>query len=108
MLQAFLADRFQLKFHSETREFQIYVLAAGKRGRRLTPIKSSATCASSGGGGKGGRARSGGTVRVEGTLPQSWENMVAVLSELADRRVIDKTGFDGNYSRSTGRIHWWL
>ena len=60
MLQAFLVDRFQFKLHRETREFPVYLLTAGKHGPRLTPIKSSATCASSGGGGKGGRARSGG------------------------------------------------
>jgi uncharacterized protein (TIGR03435 family) len=103
MLQAFLTNRFQLKLHRETREFPVYLLTAGKRGPRLTPIKSSSTCTSSGGGGKGGRSRSGGTVRVEGTLPQSWEDMVALLSELAGRPVIDQTGLDGNYCALYGQ-----
>jgi PadR family transcriptional regulator, regulatory protein PadR len=96
MLQAVLMDRFQLKLHREAREFLVYLLVAGKHGPRLTPVKSSATCAASGGGGKGGRPRSGGTVRAEGALPQSWKN-VELLSELADRPL------DGNYCALYGQ-----
>ncbi len=97
MLQGFLADRFHLKLHRETRELPVYVLVAGTYGTRLTPIKSSKTCAASGGGGKGGRASSAGT------LPQSWESTVALLSDLAGRTVIDRTGLHGNYCALYGQ-----
>jgi len=35
MLQSLLEERFQLKVHHETREFPVYILAAGKDGPKL-------------------------------------------------------------------------
>src|SRR5260370_6505371 len=37
MLQALLADRFQLKVHNETKEMPVYALLVGKNGSKLTP-----------------------------------------------------------------------
>jgi len=39
MLRALLADRFQLKFHRETRELKMQVLVVGKGGPKFQPTK---------------------------------------------------------------------
>ena len=39
MLQALLADRFQLKIHRETRELPVYALLIGKNGSKLEPSR---------------------------------------------------------------------
>jgi uncharacterized protein (TIGR03435 family) len=41
MVQALLADRFQLALHRETRQLPVYVLVVGKAGPRLQPADSS-------------------------------------------------------------------
>lgn len=100
MLQTLLADRFQLKIHHETRELPIYALVLGKKPPKLKPTKE--TCSvpplpapdggrgggNRGGGGPGGTA--GGPQAP--SLMQSWALMTVMLSGLADRPVIDKTG----------------
>lgn len=40
MLQALLADRFQLKLHRETREGTVFALVSNGKGRKLQPPKS--------------------------------------------------------------------
>jgi uncharacterized protein (TIGR03435 family) len=39
MIRKLLADRFQLKFHKDTREMSAYVLTVGKGGEKLTPTQ---------------------------------------------------------------------
>ena len=39
MLQALLAERFKLKFHRETKDFDVYDLVVDKNGPKLTPLK---------------------------------------------------------------------
>jgi uncharacterized protein (TIGR03435 family) len=40
MLQTLLADRFQLKFHRDTKEGPVYILAVGNKELKLKPAKS--------------------------------------------------------------------
>jgi uncharacterized protein (TIGR03435 family) len=92
MLQSLLADRFQLKFHREKRDMQVYELVVGKNGSKM---KDSAPDAASG----------GGNVRVAGrnyevAVPKADMNAVvqAITNSFLDRPVLDKTGLTGAYN----------
>jgi uncharacterized protein (TIGR03435 family) len=104
MLQALLTDRFQLKFHRETKELPVYALVLarrdGKLGPNLTPSKEG-SCAdrnlpsasqSSGPfcGGGGGRGKISGLGMLIGGVAD-------VLSRMLDRTVIDKTLLTGRF-----------
>jgi uncharacterized protein (TIGR03435 family) len=100
MLQSLLADRFKFAFHRETKELPIYELAAAKGGLKLTAPKDSSCvppdpksprpreqmpfC---------DRIRTGrGLIEAYGiTMPR----LLAALSDVLGRMVIDKTGFSG-------------
>jgi uncharacterized protein (TIGR03435 family) len=83
MLQSLLADRFKLKFHTETRDFDVFDLVVRKSGK-LTPLKEGATSRC----GRDNSAICGMTT----------------ISQLADwlkysvhRPVLDKTGISGRF-----------
>ncbi len=86
MLQALLADRFQLKAHKETRELPVYALVVAKSGPKFLESKANGTTIDAG----------HGKIGVQGG-----DNTVALLAEqLANRLgrpVIDKTGIQGRY-----------
>jgi uncharacterized protein (TIGR03435 family) len=92
MEQTLLADRFQLKYHVETREIRQYRLVVAKGGVRLTanpdPTKASA------------RFRDGGkTTEIMGTA-LTMDKLVGLLvnaPELGGYPVINNTGIAGNY-----------
>jgi uncharacterized protein (TIGR03435 family) len=86
MMQALLMDRFQLRFHREARELPVYVLVAVKRGPKLAP-------ASEGENGSTRRNGAGQLVIKSGTVG----NLASTLSNIVDRKVLDKTGLTGNY-----------
>jgi uncharacterized protein (TIGR03435 family) len=89
MLQALLADRFQLKIHRETKEVPAYVLVQGKKGSKL----------------KESDGNTKNSIRfitgsIEGSLTASKETMTQFalyLSIEAGRPVSDKTELTGNY-----------
>jgi uncharacterized protein (TIGR03435 family) len=85
MVQAFLADRFKLITHTETRELPIYALVAAKGGPKFGAIQTSGTTINSG----------NGHIEVQGS------NSVSLLAEelgkIVGRVVVDKTGIDGRY-----------
>jgi uncharacterized protein (TIGR03435 family) len=91
MLQALLADRFQLKLHHETRELPVYALVVAKSGSKLQPGDPKAEAAMS-------------FTEVQGAI--SFHNYpVAALAEqlsgrvfALDRPVIDQTGLTGVYN----------
>jgi uncharacterized protein (TIGR03435 family) len=89
MMQALLADRFQLKIHRETKEMPVYALmATGKGG---TKLKVSAPDA------EGMMRMSGGrTIKVEATAGRM-EQLVAQLSGTLRMPVLDKTGLTASY-----------
>jgi len=85
MMQALLADRFQLKFHRETREFPIFGLVVAKGGPKLTPASET--------GNDGTRVRNGLLTITNGTVA----NLASTLTNMLGRRVLDKTGLSGRY-----------
>jgi uncharacterized protein (TIGR03435 family) len=118
MLQALLAERFQLKMHRENKEHAMYALVVGKNGLKL---KESAPDADSGGGtgnaqvrvspsgegkgvlvtgGQNGPARMsmgpGGSLHLE--LAKATPAMLAdMLRRFVDRPVVDMTELKGTY-----------
>ncbi|MGB6687167.1 MAG: M56 and DUF3738 domain-containing protein [Terracidiphilus sp.] len=94
MLQPLLVDRFNLKFHHETRELPIYALVVAKGGPKL---KESAP---DGAGANGAPQRRMTTFNGRGSIEatgSSTENLTHVLSPMLGRTIIDKTGLTGTY-----------
>jgi len=95
MLQNLLEDRFQLKYHKETKEMPIYALVAGKG-----PHKMKLSEVQQGGpGGPGGPGRGmfrmgRGQVDMQGATTGALAQM---LSQQLGRTVMDKTGITGNF-----------
>jgi bla regulator protein BlaR1 len=107
MLQALLADRFQLRIHRETKELPVYALVVGKGGPKLekagieekdcpnpsaTPRPDPAIFCHdlSGGRGRGLHAQAADLSEVAGFV-ESW----------TDRPLLDKTGIKGLYRFET-------
>jgi uncharacterized protein (TIGR03435 family) len=87
-LQNLLADRFQLKFHHETRELPAYVLTIAKGGPKLQ--KSTGGAINLGFGGSPGQPMRGTGINV--TLAA----FLGQLQRLAlDRPIVDHTGLTG-------------
>jgi uncharacterized protein (TIGR03435 family) len=108
MLQTLLADRFQLRLHHETKELPVYALVPAKNGPKLKPTTGpcSPPGAAGGGGDRDGN-KGGGTGTPGGDEAAaflfSWERLPEMLSGLAGRPVIDKTGFEGRYCTLDGQ-----
>ncbi len=113
MLQALLADRFQLRVHRATRQMPVYELSVAKGGAKMkataagacVPYDAHATPPAAPAPGvprtiycgypKAGVA---GTNRTLDGAGVSVGGLIANLSRLAaDRAIIDKTGLDGAY-----------
>ncbi len=91
MMQSLLADRFQLKFHRETKEIPVYVLAPGKNSPKLKEnndpaARSSMTLKSP--------SRAVTAVFTKSTMDQLVNQL---LSHEADRPVLNQTGLTGTY-----------
>jgi len=101
MLQPLLEDRFQLKFHRETRELPVYALTAARGGSKLTAPKAGA-CVQG-----GGPAAPGGSLPVPcgsvgimmvpsgmrmrgGDVPMA--ELIRTLAKVLGRPVLDQTG----------------
>lgn len=86
MLQALLADRFQLKTHQESRDLPIYTLVVAKKGPKFQPSQVNGTTVNSG----------RGEITVRGS-----DNTIALLADALGRAlgrpVLDKTGLSGRY-----------
>ena len=90
IVRKLLADRFALKFHDDTKELSVYVLAVAKTGPKLT--KSGADPSSPPGmGGPPGRMmmRNG-----------SMEEFAQMMQGILDRPVLDQTGLKDRYDLS--------
>jgi bla regulator protein blaR1 len=101
MLQALLADRFQLKLHRDTKELPVYALVIAKTGLKVheaTPGDAYPNGFkgpdSRGGAGMMFMEGNGGPVRGQG-IPMA--NLVHFLSQQLGRIVVDKTGLTGKY-----------
>ena len=85
MLQALLADRFQLTVRRETRELGVYNLVPDKKGPRLEEVSAAGR----------GVGLQKGTLNAFGADMATLAN---VLSRYVDRVVIDRTGIKGFYN----------
>ena len=88
-LQSLLADRFQFKYHRDTKESPVYFLVAAKTGPKLTKHT---------GAGGTGMDENGGKDKV--TMSATNLTMAGLASWLAremDRPVIDHSGIDGDF-----------
>jgi uncharacterized protein (TIGR03435 family) len=111
MLQALLAERFQLKFHKEQREFSVYALVQGKGPLKLTPVPPDAETGAapaplevSGGGSAAGVGVNLGHGSSWSFAPNrfeakklSMEVFAENLERFADRPIVDKTGLKGQF-----------
>jgi uncharacterized protein (TIGR03435 family) len=103
MLQTLLADRFQLKFHKETRELSVYELVIAKGGAKLQETKPDGAPMA---GPRGEVLGRGAMVVGRSQLAGSGMTITQLSSMLANtlgRTVIDKTGLTGNYDV---RLSW--
>jgi uncharacterized protein (TIGR03435 family) len=112
MLQALLADRFQLKFHREARELPVFALGVGKNGPRLQESAANATTVAEGSP-PVNIAASGSTAGVTvdlggGSLFSLANNRLEIkrmtmkaladmLTRFVDRTVVDMTALTGTY-----------
>jgi uncharacterized protein (TIGR03435 family) len=86
-LQSLLIDRFHLKMHKETRIMQIYELAVGKNGIKMTPVDTPEDGPSNIRGGAG-------TVSAQ-AIPMDF--FAQALSNYLSDVVVNKTGLTGRY-----------
>ncbi len=84
-LRTLLADRFQLKVHTETREMPIYVLIVAKNGPHIEPSKSDGLTINN---------RNGLVICKKITMQQFAGGS---LTWRMGRSVVDKTGLAGEY-----------
>ena len=92
MLQTLLADRFQLKFHRETKEGPVYILGKGSKKLKLQDPKNGDDypwAGSIGGGGISGDGLAG----INISMPL----LATRLSWYLRRPVLDRTGLKGSY-----------
>jgi uncharacterized protein (TIGR03435 family) len=86
MMQDLLADRFQLKFHRETRELPIYNLVVAKAGLKIEATPE----------GKGnGYSMGGGKLSGTGI---ALDSLAFSLSNEVGRMIVNKTGLTGGYN----------
>lgn len=84
MVQTLLADRFQLKFHRETKELPVYLLVVGKNGPNLHAVSKAGIGVGMGRGRFNGRGA-------------DMQTLASVLSGQLGRLVFDRTGISGFY-----------
>lgn len=86
MLESLLAERFHLKLRREAEQLPVYNLAVAKGGPKLQPAS--------------------GAAPRPGMRRGSMDQLVALLSVMLDRPVIDKTGLPGifDYSSELARL----
>ncbi len=92
MMQALLADRFQLKFHRDDKEMPVYALVVGKNGPKMHASERVP---------EGDDRRGGTQVRISrGQITAQGMSMSMLANQLSNRlgrNVLDKTGLPGNY-----------
>ena len=90
MLQALLAERFQLKFHRETKEMPVYALVKGKSGPKLKDNTAADPPMM--------RMSSPGR-ETQMTFGSPLEQLATQLEQVpgVDRPVLDETGLTGKY-----------
>jgi uncharacterized protein (TIGR03435 family) len=97
MMQALLADRFQLKIHRETKEMQVYALVVSKNGPKFKESAPDAESLLT----LGSRGKGFVMTVTKGSMAQ----LIGQFSKRnsVDRPVIDKTGLTGAYDY---KVEW--
>ena len=98
MLQALLAERFNLKIHRETKDAPVYFLVIGKNGPKLQDAKTDDTRGFLNADGTAARSR----IQIgTGSKTYAWSTSMKSLAEFLtmelSRPVVDKTGLTGVY-----------
>jgi uncharacterized protein (TIGR03435 family) len=96
MIQSLLADRFQLKFHRETKELPTYALVVAKGGPKFLASKQGDSSDEGSDKPKGQKMTMfrRGQFNIEGAPVTALANQ---LGQILGRSVIDKTELSGNY-----------
>jgi len=92
MLQTLLADRFQLKYHCETKESPVYLLVKSKKELRLLDAKNKDDYPWVGGI-PGGAINGKGIAGINISMPL----LALRLSRYLGRPVLDQTGLEGSF-----------
>jgi len=102
MLRGFLAARFQLKEHSESRDMRVYELTVGKGGSKIQPVKAGAadTPAGSGFHFRGNMRQFADLLAVQFSIPAASDPNTPVRAGGTMIPVLDKTGLQGVYDFS--------
>jgi uncharacterized protein (TIGR03435 family) len=88
MLQALLADRFQLAVHRETRQVSGYVLVVAKTGSKMTPAKP---------GQDGSNTSSNGTyLKATNVTMEALARSLSGIREIS-KLVVDRTDLNGRF-----------
>jgi bla regulator protein blaR1 len=109
LLQAALAERFQLKLHRETRDLSSYALVVADDGPKLQPAKAAGSYPDAVTGPKGGPLEKSIRMKLDGNQVGmdargfSAVDLAAQLSRQLGIAVTDKTGLTGNYDF---RLNW--
>jgi uncharacterized protein (TIGR03435 family) len=91
MIRKFLADRFQMKFHHETRELSAFVLTVGKDGPKLKPSQPNGNLHGIG----IQPAKSGAMLFANNSPIPAFTSFLQSI--MLDRPVVDQTGLTGRY-----------
>lgn len=96
MLQSLLIERFQLKYHRETRQGHVYLLVKGNKALKLADSKHKNAYPWAGGLG-------GGAIVGDGLagINESMEDLAKRLSPYLRRPVLDRTGLSGCFDFRT-------
>lgn len=102
-VRTLLEDRFQIKVHRETRDVSVYVLTIAKSGLKIERSEDQSAPAVPQPGGSPpapATAPRGATVMGPGLVAGTsiaFPDLVAILSQVLQRKVIDKTELKGRY-----------
>jgi uncharacterized protein (TIGR03435 family) len=91
IMQKLLADRFQLKFHRETRELSVYAITVTKGGPKLTKSQGDPKAL----GVENDRVRAGQDTMTVTNL--SMAEFALILQFYTERPVVDQTGLAGKW-----------
>ncbi len=114
MLRGILEERFQLKAHKETRELPVYDLVVAKGGPKLKaadPANTYANGVKFGGKAAGPGAmstRNDGNTFIAEYQAGTVDGLVSMLTQLAEKTVIDKTGLTGKYDIKFEVTPYWV
>jgi uncharacterized protein (TIGR03435 family) len=92
MLQALLADRFQLKVHREIKQGPVYLLVRGNNALKLEAPKDKSSL-SWAGSVEGGPINGDGIAGINISMPE----LATRLSGFLGRPVLDRTGLEGSF-----------